>query len=365
MKTLWTILTISLLVISCKDETSFEGELVLDLPETSFNYIGGDELGTLGRVLFYDQQLSVNNTISCASCHKQALAFADERQFSRGFNNRLTTRNSMPIQNLSGGINFFVEDVFFDEPVFIPSSASGLFWDGRGVDPANSLLLPVVNHIEMGIDDLNDLSDKLSQVDYYPELFFNAFGEEHITPEKIGAALQAFTHSISSANTKFDRHFSEGGDLLSGQELLGMQLFMEKYDCNSCHQVQDPQGYIFAGTFANIGLETQYQDGGLELTTGLPSDNGKFKIPSLRNVALTGPYMHDGRFQTLEEVMDHYNTGVETSPNLDTRLQNADGSVKRPEISDLEVQAIIAFLNTMTDFDMITDERLSNPFKVK
>ena len=365
MKKFFAILTVSLFIFSCEDETRVEGELVLDLPETSFSYAGGDELGTLGRVLFYDQQLSVNNTISCASCHKQALAFSDERQFSRGFNNRLTSRNSMPIQNLSAGVNFFSDDTFFEGTIIVPSTASGLFWDGRGVDPANSLLLPVVNHIEMGIDDLNKLSEKLSEVSYYPSLFHSAFGDERITPERLGIALQAFTHSITSNNTKFDRRFIEQGELLSGQELVGMQLFMDKYDCNSCHQIQDPQGYIFAGTFANIGLETTYEDGGLELTTGRTSDNGKFKIPSLRNVALTAPYMHDGRFETLEEVVEHYNTGVETSPNLDPRLKNPDGSAKRPEISEIEVQAIVAFLHTFTDFDMITDERFSNPFKLK
>lgn len=366
MKNLIAISCLSLLIFSCQDEVGEAGKVVLDLPQESFSYPTGDELGTLGRVLFYDQQLSVNNTISCASCHRQGLAFSDERQFSRGFNNRLTTRNSMPIQNLAGGggITFLADDSTIGRDFFLPISASGLFWDGRGVDHTKSVLLPIVNHIEMGIDDLNDLSEKLSNVAYYPDLFFKAFGDERITPEKIGAALQAFTHSITSSETKFDKHMING-NVLSGQEALGMQLFMEKYDCNSCHQVQDPQGYIFAGTFANIGLEMEYSDEGLELTTGQPFDNGKFKIPSLRNVSLTAPYMHDGRFETLEEVMEHYNTGVETNPNLDFRLMNTDGSVKRPNISASEVQAIIAFLNTMTDFEMISDERFSNPFRVQ
>ena len=366
MKKTLAALSLSFLLLSCQEELQEPKELILALPEQSHSYLGGDELGTLGRVLFYDRQLSVNNTISCGSCHRQALAFSDERQFSRGFNNRLTTRNSMPIQNLAGGgrINFLSDDPIGGS-LFLPISATGLFWDGRGFDHTSSLLLPIVNHIEMGIDDLTMLSAKLSDVEYYPALFNAAFGDEEITPEKIGAALQAFTHSITSSETKFDRQLRLGGDVLSAEEVLGMQLFMEKYDCNSCHQVQDPQGYIFAGTFANIGLELEYEDEGLELITGESSDNGKFKIPSLRNVALTAPYMHDGRFETLEQVMDHYNTGVETNTNLDFRLKNEDGSVKRPNISKGEAQSIIAFLKTMTDYQMISDERFSNPFRTQ
>lgn len=364
MKKYLALLVVSILLFSCEDEMKEQGQVVLDLPTESYTYSAGDELGTLGRVLFYDKQLSVNNAISCASCHKQGLAFSDERQFSRGFNNRLTTRNSMPIQNLASSDVFFLDEAISSFRSFLPTSVTGLFWDGRGEDHTLSLLLPIVNHIEMGVDDLNELSQKLSEVDYYPQLFQNAFGSKEITPERLGVALQAFTHSISSGNTKFDQHMQEG-NVLSGMEALGMQLFMEKYDCNTCHQVQDPQGYIFAGTFSNIGLEPEYADEGLELTTNQTFDNGKFKIPSLRNVALTAPYMHDGRFETLEEVVDHYKTGVTDHPNLDPRLKNEDGSIKRPKISRSETQTIIAFLNTMTDYEMISDERFSNPFKVQ
>jgi len=364
MKRLISISLVSVCLFACQEDVKREGQVVLELPQESYEYSAGNEMGTLGRVLFYDQQLSINNGISCASCHKQGLAFSDERQFSRGFNNRLTTRNSMPIQNLAGNVFMRLDNVISSTQSVIPVSASVLFWDGRGEDHTLSLLFHIVNQIEMGIDDLKELSQKLSEVDYYPSLFQTAFGSSEITPERIGLALHAFTHSISSSETKFDR-FMGGSDELTSQEALGMSLFMEKYDCNSCHQVQDPQGYIFAGTFANIGLDEVYTDQGLESTTGQPFDNGKFKIPSLRNVMLTSPYMHDGRFETLEQVMDHYKTGVTTHPNLDTRLRNTDGSVKRPKISDSEVQAIIAFLGTMTDFEMITDERFSNPFSVQ
>lgn len=354
-----TYLTLVFLFASCSEESINNNEVVLELPSTPYSYSGGDELATLGRVLFYDNQLSINNSISCASCHKQAIAFGDNRRFSRGFENLETERNSMPIQNLAGSV------ISFGDESFGFFSASGLFWDGRGTDHNTAVLLPIVNHIEMGISDLNELSEKLSQVEYYPELFGDAFhGDQSISPEKVGFALQAFTHSITSQNTKMDR-FMLSGEALNAKEQFGMELFMNKYDCNSCHQVQDPQGYIFAGTFANIGLESNYKDPGLELSTDLAFDNGKFKIPSLRNVTLTAPYMHDGRFETLEEVVEHYNTGVVDHPNLDFRLKDLTGAPKRPNISDNEIQAIIAFLGTMTDYEMISDERFSNPFKVK
>lgn len=350
-----------ILLVSCESEFETPKEVELNLPSETYWYSAGSELGTLGRVLFYDQQLSVNNTISCASCHKQALAFADDRQFSRGFNNLETERNSMPIQNLAGGVGFFVDG--FDD-FSIVGSSTGLFWDGRGNGSA-SLLLPIVNHIEMGISDLNELSEKLSKIAYYPPLFADAFeGDPSITPERLGFALQAFTHSISSNNTRMARSIG-GLEELSPKEEFGMQLFITKYDCNSCHQVQDPQGYIFAGTFANIGLETNYVDEGLESTTQRKFDNGKFKIPSLRNVALTAPYMHDGRFETLEEVIQHYNEGVVEHPNLDARLRDSNGNIIRPNISEAEAEAIIAFLGTLTDHTMITDVRFSNPFETK
>lgn len=357
MKNLFAISLLFLSLFAC-EKTSIEGkELALHLPNTPFNYQTGDEIATLGRVLFYDKQLSINNSISCASCHKQAIAFSDNKKFSRGFDNNLTLRNSMPIQNLASFTNSFGNDISF-------GTSSGLFWDGRGVHHENGVLQPIINHIEMGIPDIPYLAEKLSQIEYYPELFQDAFFSDDISSDKIGIALRAFTHSITSTETKLDLA-RRGREELSPQEVIGQELFMTKYDCNSCHQVEDPQGYIFAGTFANIGLEENYSDGGLEETTERSFDNGKFKIPSLRNVALTAPYMHDGRFETLEEVIDHYNTGVVKHPNLDFRLQNEDGTPKRPNITEGETQAIIAFLGTMTDYQMIEDPKFSNPFRIQ
>ena len=327
-------------------------DLTLELPEIPYDYVFDNNSATLGRVLFYDKQLSINNAISCASCHKQSIAFTDNNQFSRGFDNRLTGRNSMPIQNLISSSDF--NGSFF---------SAGLFWDGRGQDHSKSLLLPIINHVEMGVPSIEYLEQKIKSIDYYQELFNNAFADGQINSENISNALFSFTHSIVSSNSKLDKSL-RGQVELSPNELLGQELFFSKYQCNSCHQVQDPQGYLFAGTFANIGLESDYDDSGLELTTERDFDNGKFKIPSLRNVSLTAPYMHDGRFETLEEVIGHYKSEVVDHPNLDSRLRELNGAPKRPNISENEVQAIIDFLGTLTDYSLLTEEKFSNPFKV-
>lgn len=362
---------VTLALQACTNEGLAPKEIALDLPETPFEYQGNSDQATLGRVLFYDPQLSINNSISCASCHKQAAAFSDNAQFSKGFDNRSTLRNSMPIQNIGLVFEFFANSEndlnrelgTNDSFVGIPSS--GLFWDGRGVDHSKSVLLPIINHIEMGIPDMDYLIKKLSSVEYYPLLFAKAFPDQEITPENIGFALNEFISNIQSNNTRFDRWTLQGESVLSSKEQLGKDLFFSTYDCNSCHQVQSPDGYLFAGAFANIGLELNYDDSGLEKTTANTFDNGKFKIPSLRNVSLTGPYMHDGRFSTLEEVVRHYSSGLESNKNLDSRLQDENGSPIRFEIANHEVSAIVAFLGTLTDYEMITDEKLSNPFTVK
>lgn len=366
MNRLLSFLSILLIVVGCQNNDVEPKEIILDLPEVPLDYISDDNMATLGRVLFYDPQLSTNNSISCASCHKQAIAFSDNRQFSRGFENLSTVRNSMPIQNLGVGNFFFGADSLgtignnFIDIGFFPSA--GLFWDGRGVNHSTAMLLPIINHVEMGIRDLDYLTGKLAGISYYDELFLNAFGDTEITPERIGDALNSFLININSVNTKLDRVL-RGEDDFTAKELIGAQLFINTYECNSCHQIESPSGYVFAGTFANIGLDDVYDDPGLEKTSNFSFDNGKFKIPSLRNVVLTGPYMHDGRFESLEDVIMHYSDGVEDHPNLDPRLRNDDGTPIKFTITDSEVSAIIAFLGTLTDHSMLTDEKLSNPFR--
>lgn len=338
----------------------------LELPATPYSYGSGsnDQIPTLGRVLFYDNQLSVNNTVSCSSCHKQAFAFSDNAQFSRGFENKITSRNSMPIQNLRTSF-FSTEDVVFfpGDSSFNGSSTTKLFWDGREHNLNTMVLRPIVNHVEMGITDVEQLAEKLRAVPYYKDLFTQAYGTDEITPDKISNALGLFLQSITSSNTKFDKA-NRMEDQLSALEAKGRQLFSDEYDCNSCHHVETPNGYAVAGgTFGNIGLDPIYSDSGLAAVTRRPTDVGKFKIPSLRNVVFTGPYMHDGRFESLDEVLEHYSSGIQDNSNLDPKLTNSDGGPKQMNIPDGDKQAIIAFLNTLTDVQVLADPKFSNPFK--
>jgi cytochrome c peroxidase len=329
----------------------------LNLPPITHDYAIGDndDLTTLGRVLFYDPRLSINNTVSCASCHKQALAFADDKVLSEGFDGLLTTRNSMSIHNI------VTESPGIDSAGFKPTA---LFWDGRQRVLQNMVLEPIQNHIEMGSIDLPELAQEISAVDDYKTLFKKAGFGPTISPENLAQALSAFLLNIQSTQSRFDLGFS-----LTQTELLGQTLFFDTYNCNSCHNLQQPfNGYQSAGSgefggFSDIGLDPEPVDGGVFRVTGDASDEGKFKIPSLRNVALTAPYMHDGRFATLDEVLHHYSEGINRSANLDERLQNPDGSAKKFEIPESDKVAIKAFLHTLNDLNMMTDQWLSSPFR--
>jgi cytochrome c peroxidase len=384
-KLVFCLMALAILAYACSpdDETALK-EAYPELPAIPYPYKVGtnDHIPTLGRVLFYDKQLSINNSVSCSSCHKQELAFADNVRFSRGFENRLTTRNSMPIQNLrlgfddslglvKRGVNPLVSSSF------VPFGANFLFWDGRETSLKSMVLKPIGNHVEMGIRKMDGLTQKLSTVPYYKELFKKAYGTEEITTQRIADAMSSFLITITSkqgsANFANDMLSSLGGDVLTPSSLAlkltpienkGKNLFFNTYDCNACHQIQSPHGYVFAGTFSNIGLDARYADNGLEAISKRAEDNGKFKIPSLSNVALTAPYMHDGRFETLDEVLNHYSDGIADNPNLDTRLRE-NGQPMRMSIPDGDKKAIIAFLKTMTDHDMISDPKFSNPFKAR
>jgi cytochrome c peroxidase len=346
--------------VSCTIEETPIQTLSVNLPANSDVYSTGTHVPTLGRVLFYDRKLSLNNSVACASCHKQNLAFADNVQFSEGFENKLTLRNSMPIQNILAGFN--TDSLFVDPmPEFLPTF---LFWDGRERDLKTMVMKPIINHVEMGFTDLSKLEEKLAREPYYESLFIKAFGDKAITEERIATAITAFVQSISSQETKFDRALFQNQPL-SAIEQKGRDLFTDLYDCNSCHQIENPHGYIMAGTFANIGLEQAYQDNGLGDVSKQSFDNGKFKIPSLRNVVLTAPYMHDGRFETLDDVMEHYSNGIANHPNLDPRLKTATGAPRVMEIPEGDKAAIIVFLQTLTDYNMITDQKFSDPFKIQ
>lgn len=350
------IFAVAVLFYSCQEDPVSTKDAYPELPATPYQYTTGQTLPTLGRVLFYDKHLSLNNSVSCATCHKQAFAFADNVAFSRGFENKITTRNSMPIQNLSNAT--------------LDGFGVSLFWDGRQHNVNKMVLEPIVNHIEMGIRDFDDLSAKLETVPYYNELFLKTFGSTEVNAERISQALSAFILAINSNGTTFDAAINGGMNQgvkvqLTPLQQQGQQLFFEKYDCNACHQVQSPQGYIMAGTFANVGLDVVYEDKGVAAVTRNDLDAGMFKIPSLRNVSFTAPYMHDGRFNTLEEVIEHYSTGIKNNENLDIRLRDANGAPRQFNISASERTALIAFLQTLNDVSVVTDAKFSNPFKTR
>ena len=341
-----------------------KGQVYLDLPDSThrynqFNNSDINEKITLGRVLFYERHLSVNNSISCGSCHKQAFAFSDNVALSRGFENKLTTRNSPAIQNLgSSGFGFFTGNGNAGGGQFGNGS---LFWDGREQNLASLVSRPIANHVEMGIDDLTQLPQKLSELPYYSTLFNKAYGSSDISVEKISDAIAYFLAALESTNTRFDaaQHNSIS---FSGLELEGQTLFTQKYNCAGCHN-ENIGGY-FSGSFMDIGLDASYKDLGVGAISGSTADRGKFKVPNLRNVALTAPYMHDGRFKTLDDVLEHYSHGINNTPNLDARLKIGVQPM-RMNISTQEKQALIAFLNTLTDNDLITNPYFADPFKTK
>ena len=324
-----------------------------------------DDGATLGRVLFYDPRLSINNTISCASCHKQQYAFADNTPLSTGFQGQNTIRNTPGIINAS--------------------NKSVFFWDGRVNSLETQTLMPVKNHIEMGLEKSTVLPQKLATISFYPALFQKAFGSTEITNDKVSMALAQFVRSIASTTTP--TRLSGNPDAIAGENL-----FFGKYKCGSCHKganfggasmfapyngggVDSTQNQTVASVpnTSNIGLDINYTDPGVEALTGKTSLNGYFIIPSLRNIALTAPYMHDGRFKTLSDVIDHYSNGIQSHPNLDPLLiaQNfanntisvRSGAPVKMNISTTEKQQLIAFLNSLTDYSITTDPRFSNPFK--
>ena len=309
-----------------------------------------DDVATLGRVLFYDKKLSVNNRLACAGCHFQSHAFSDGKAQSPGFARDLTPRNAMAIVN--------------------PISQTSFFWDGRTKDLRDMVLAPVQNHIEMGLEDMDELEEKLAAVSYYPDLFEKAFGEKTIKKERVSKALTAFMRSMTSYRSPYDEGLENNFANYSEVERNGKDLFFGMAGCSNCHNGPDlrqwlpPWGNHWEETWANIGLEAEPKDLGAGVQD--PSQKGIFRAPSLRNVALTAPYMHDGRFASLEDVINHYNDGVVASENLDWRLAegNFTGDIvpRKLGLTTQQKKQLVAFLHTLTDQELIRDKRFENPF---
>ncbi len=360
-----------LLLVQCSDDKNPTELSQPNLPGVEYDYLSTQDTNgqffsdntpndnqmtdagaTLGRVLFYDKNLSINNTVSCASCHKQELAFSDNVAKSVGFGGVKTTRNSPPIMNMRSS-NFF-------------------FWDFSESSLEQQVVTPIANHIEMGMEDMDFLIEKLNGVGYYNQLFKKAFNTTQITEEGISKAMAQFLRSITSLNSRFDVAFENNMDGLTALETLGSEVFMES-GCNSCHTVMGNSffdfenstisivdgGFGYGGTgtaTANIGLDIHSADQG--------AGNGAFKVPSLRNLAFTAPYMHDGRFRTIDEVIEHYNTGVKAHDNLDFRLKDINGNPLRLNLTPVEINALKAFLMTLTDTELLEDPKYSDPFEI-
>jgi cytochrome c peroxidase len=284
----------------------------------------------LGRRLFHDPRLSINSTQSCASCHDQTRAFADARRFSLGAEGQTGSRNAMPLFNLAWGQAFF--------------------WDGRSPTLRQQVLMPIQDHQEMN-ETLENVVKKLRKDEESVQAFAQAFGSPEITPERIALALEQFLLTLISQESRFDQAARKVAELTESEK-RGLQLFVTEFDpkrglrgadCFHCHG-----GTLFASQpFANNGLELAAEDVGLMKVTQNEADRGKFKVPSLRNIALTAPYMHDGRFGTLEEVVEHYSGGVRRSATLDPNL------AKHPEagiqLTAEEKADLVAFMKSLTD----------------
>ncbi len=288
------------------------------------------EAVALGKKLFHDTRLSINNSQSCASCHLQSAAFSDPRQLSLGAEGQVGKRNAMALVNLAWG--------------------QGFFWDGRAKTLREQVLMPVQDKHEMN-ETLESVEKKLSQDQELVADFKKAFGSSGITAERIAKALEQHLITLISQESRFDKAVRKVAEL-SEEEKRGLQLFVTEHDpkrglfgadCFHCHGgtlLTDHQ-------FHNNGLLLTPEDTGRMKVTGAEADQGEFKTPTLRNIALTAPYMHDGRFGTLEEVVEHYSSGVKRSATLDPNL--AKHPVEGIRLSAEDRQALVAFLKTLTD----------------
>tara|TARA_B100000795_G_scaffold98967_1_gene72731 strand:- start:2805 stop:4049 length:1245 start_codon:yes stop_codon:yes gene_type:complete len=314
---------------------------------------------TLGRVLFYEKELSANGTISCSSCHIQEKGFSDDALLSLGFDGGTTRRHSMGLTNAR----------FYETGKF--------FWDERAESLEDQVLMPFQDPVEMGMT-LDQVVQTVSDQSYSATLFENAFGDNIVTSDRIAKALAQFVRSLVSFNSKYD----QGRTMVNSpivdfpnftlEENLGKQIFNSQNlaapSCNSCHLSEAFTAPLLAtnattsGT--NNGLDLfSTDDLGISETTGINGHTGKFKVPSLRNVALRPPFMHDGRFSTLEEVINHYSTGIQNHPTLQPFLLDDSDNPVNYDFSENEKAALVAFLNTLTDEEFITNEKFSDPFQ--
>ncbi len=320
-----------------------------------------DDGATLGRVLFHDLRLSANGTVACASCHVQANGFGDTRRLSLGFAGGTTRRHSMGLT-----------DAVFN-------ATGKYFWDERAPTLEAQTLIPFQDDTEMGLT-LEQLVAIVSAQDYYPELFTHAFGDPTVTSERIGQALAQFVRSLVSTNSRYDQGRATVDSPtapfpnFTDQENLGKALFFgvnrQGPSCIDCHTTEafispgllTPHASATTGA-TNNGLDAVSTDDlGIAETTGNVDDTGRFRVPSLRNVGVRAPYMHDGRFANLRAVVDFYATAIQPHPQLADILVTPNGNPARIRLNNNERNALVAFLNTLTDPTLLTDPKFSDPF---
>lgn len=356
MKYLFVIFLGLVFFLSCKkDKVGHEPTpYVLDIPSHFPDMIiPSDNPMTvegveLGRKLFYEKKLSGDNTMSCATCHAPENSFSDPNQFSVGIDGIQGSRNSMALINM-GWQNFF-------------------FWDGRAKTLEEQILEPVPNPIEMHQSWVNAVS-KLNSDMNYRNMFFRAFNEEGIDSLKVSKAIAQFIRTMISGTSKFDVMYKyENAMSLSGaeqsvlisvtpEEWAGYDLFksLNGADCFHCHN----GALMQVKKFSNNGLDATFTDLGRGAVTGNSNDNGKFKVPTLRNIELTGPYMHDGRFATLDEVIEHYSSGIHQSSTIDPLIEFASqGGV---QLDAQEKNLLKKFLLTLTDYSFINNPDFQDP----
>ena len=289
----------------------------------------------LGRHLFYDPILSSDNTVSCASCHVQEFAFGDNNQLSFGVGQVIGDRHAPTIINAAFQNNFD--------------------WDGKSNTLEDQAARPIFNELELHNNNWIEVVNRLQMSEIYPDLFCLAFGVEEIDSLHILMAISQFERSLVSYNSRFDQ-WLRGEIMFTAQEIDGFNIYAtERGDCFHCH----PIGLFTDDAFHNNGLDTDFSDLGRYNVTGNPLDQGLFKSPTLRNIEFSAPYMHDGRFITLEEVIDHYNSGGFDSPTVDPLMKYVGVGLL---LSEQEKSNLKAFLLTLSDESFINNSNFSNPF---
>lgn len=326
---------------------AYYDDTVDDIDNTPNNDQVNNAIATLGRVLFYDTSLSVNDTTSCATCHQQGIGFDDDERLSTGFNGGQTGAHAMRLANVR---------------YFAPGD---MFWDKRADDLEDQALEPILDATEMGWSDnggIAALITKMEDLEYYLALFSFVFGDEQITADRMERALSHFQRAMISSDSRWDRAYAqvfgpgapnralnEALPGFSASENRGREIFMTGANnggggCAACHR---PPTFALAGNSDSNGLDA--------------GETTEFKSPSLKNVGVSSFFMHDGRFTTLRQVVDHYADGVQDGPALDNRLQQ-NGNPRRLNLSEADREALVDFMLTLTDESLAADGKFSDPF---